>query len=130
MSADQAVDREVRRAGGSDSQDQIDDLSAAVARNRADIDALQVATRDVAELIAQLRVGEGSADEQVAHLEEALRSSRRIGAAVGILMAERGINEAAAFAILSRASQDTNLKLRLVADEIVLAGGASHLPHE
>ena len=60
MSADQAVDREVRRASGSDSQDQIDDLSAAVARNRADIDALQVATRDVAELIAQLRVGEGS----------------------------------------------------------------------
>ena len=65
--------------------------------------------------------------EHAAHLEEALRSSRRIGAAIGILMASRRVSEDVAFEMLSRASQNGNRKLRLVAEDIVHSGDAAGL---
>lgn len=46
--------------------------------------------------------------ERAVHLEEALRSSRRIGAAIGIVMANRRVSEDVAFEMLSRASQNVN----------------------
>jgi AmiR/NasT family two-component response regulator len=52
-------------------------------------------------------------------MEEALKSSRTVGAAIGILMASRGLSESEAFAILRKASQDSNRKIRELAAELV-----------
>ena len=62
------------------------------------------------------------------HLREALRSSRTIGAAIGIVMVDRNVGEDEAFAVLSRASQDTNRKLSAIAHELVEQRSSRHLP--
>lgn len=54
-----------------------------------------------------------------AQLAEALRSRDVIGQAKGILMERRGQNAEEAFAVLQRASQDLNIKLRDVAQTLV-----------
>ena len=79
-------------------------------------------------VIAALQADGILAREHVTHLEEALRSSRRIGAAIGIVMISRKVTEADAFEILSRASQQANRKLRLLADEVAATGDVSQLP--
>lgn len=77
---------------------------------RADMDRI---------LIAVLQA-EGELTQAIAaQLQQALLSSRKIGAAIGIIMANRGIDELGAFNVLSNASQKTNRKLRDVADEVV-----------
>jgi GAF domain-containing protein len=60
--------------------------------------------------------------ERVQHLEEALRSNREIGIAMGVLMAGGGLTEDEAFVELRRASQYLNLKLREVAARVVETG--------
>lgn len=60
--------------------------------------------------------------DQVANLQQALETSRRIGAAVGILMCRHTITEDEAFQRVRSVSQNTNRKVRDVADEIVLTG--------
>jgi len=55
-------------------------------------------------------------------LQEALRTSRKIGAAVGIIMVKAVVAEEGAFAILRQASQNSNRKLRDLAEELVLTG--------
>ena len=59
-------------------------------------------------------------------LEEGLASNRRIGTAVGILMCRHTITEEKAFQLLRTASQNSNRKLREIADEVVHTG---HLEH-
>jgi GAF domain-containing protein len=62
-------------------------------------------------------------DQQRAdNLEIALRSSRRIGTAIGILMASHRVDEQAAFELLRRRSQDTNRKLADIAEDVVYTG--------
>ncbi|HEX4728094.1 MAG TPA: GAF and ANTAR domain-containing protein [Jatrophihabitans sp.] len=56
------------------------------------------------------------------HLKEALQSNRRIGMAIGIMMALHRIGEQQAFDILRIASQHTHIKLRDVAEEVILTG--------
>jgi AmiR/NasT family two-component response regulator len=68
--------------------------------------------------------------EHAAHLEEALRTARLIGAAMGVVMADRKVTEADAFLILKRASQRANLKLRVLAEDVVRSGDLSGLPQE
>jgi len=137
-------------------QQQIDDLSARVTAQAADIDALRAradkanhrATRnehlaysesrrmdraearlDVDEaLIATLTADGVLSRQHAANLEEALRSARIIGAAIGIVMENRAVSEAEAFMSLSRASQDTNRKLRVIADEVVKTRHLSLVP--
>ena len=60
--------------------------------------------------------------EHALHLEEALRSSREIGIAMGVLMGRSGLTEDEAFAQLRRASQYLNLKLREVAARVAETG--------
>jgi GAF domain-containing protein len=60
--------------------------------------------------------------EHVQHLEEALRSNREIGIAMGVLMARGGLTKDEAFAELRRASQYLNRKLREVATRVVETG--------
>jgi hypothetical protein len=62
------------------------------------------------------------AREKVANLEFALISSRRIGAAVGILMARHHVTYDEGFDILRSASQIGHCKVRDLAEEVILTG--------
>jgi AmiR/NasT family two-component response regulator len=79
-------------------------------------------------MIAQMRAEGLLQEEHAMHLREALRSSRTIGAAIGIVMVDRNVSEDEAFAVLSRASQDANRKLSAIALEIMAHRSARHLP--
>jgi AmiR/NasT family two-component response regulator len=76
------------------------------------------------EALAADSVGEelAHAHNKIAHLEIALKSSRRIGMALGILMAERKIREEQAFDLLRDASQHENRKLRDIAEDVIVSG--------
>ena len=127
---------------GDDLQHQVDRIRADLSMNRVDIDALLGRAADDHrridhleeradlddELIAELRAEGMLSREQTANLVEALRSSRKIGAAMGIVMAHRRVGEDAAFEILRKASQDGNRKVRVIADEIVRTGDVANLP--
>jgi len=56
-----------------------------------------------------------------AQLEEALKSARVIGAAIGIIMQSRQVPEEVAFNALQTASSKSNRKLREIASELVAA---------
>jgi AmiR/NasT family two-component response regulator len=58
---------------------------------------------------------------EIQGLNDALRSRTRIGQAVGIIMERYKLPEQQAFAFLTRLSQQGNIKLRRVADELVAA---------
>jgi GAF domain-containing protein len=60
--------------------------------------------------------------QEVAQLERALTTSRQIGAAVGIMMAQRGLTYEEAFDQLRDASQHLNVKLRDIAAEVQWTG--------
>jgi len=60
--------------------------------------------------------------ERAENLEAALSSNRRIGTAVGVLMASRKVDSETAFELLSTVSQLLQRKLRDVADEVVATG--------
>jgi transcriptional regulator with GAF, ATPase, and Fis domain len=68
---------------------------------------------------AALAMASAAEHEHGEQLENALESSRVIGVAVGILMEQSSVNRAAAFRILSLASQRSNVKLRELAERIV-----------
>jgi hypothetical protein len=57
--------------------------------------------------------------EEIAQLRDALVSNRRIGMAMGILMRDRDVDEHEAFAALRRISQNSNRKLRDVAEDVI-----------
>lgn len=91
---------------------------------RADINDLRVDKIAAAELVDREMIAELQADGELSrqHAEEmqqALRSSRVIGAAIGMLMAGRDLDEDQAFAVLAKASKDSNRKLRHVAQLLV-----------
>ena len=56
------------------------------------------------------------------HLTYALKSRQIIGNAVGVLMERHHLEAAAAFTVLQRISQDSNTKLRDVAEQFLLTG--------
>ena len=58
---------------------------------------------------------------EIQGLNDALRSRTRIGQAVGIIMERYKLPEQQAFAFLTRLSQQGNIKLRRIADELVAA---------
>ena len=80
------------------------------------------------ELIAELQAEGLITSEHAAHLDLALKSARTIGAAVGILMTLLRVSEVEAFALLRKASNDSNRKLRVVAEEVVLTGDVPPQP--
>ncbi|HEY2297180.1 MAG TPA: ANTAR domain-containing protein [Jatrophihabitans sp.] len=63
-----------------------------------------------------------AAEAKIANLEVALRSSRVIGTAVGILVERHKISPDTAFDFLVKASQCENRKLRDVAEDLVYSG--------
>lgn len=75
-------------------------------------------------LLAQLR-----AEEKVAHLTEALGSSRTIATAVGVVMTVHKMTSEQAFDLLRRTSQDLNIKVRDLAARVADTGEApAHRP--
>jgi AmiR/NasT family two-component response regulator len=68
------------------------------------------------------------AQEQIRNLTIALTTSRRIGIAIGILMATGKLTEDQAFDQLVGLSQSTHEKLRDIADRVVLTGSVADLP--
>jgi hypothetical protein len=127
--------RDILRVNRADIDELQSQLSAAEDRATEDEDRAAAQTRrmddlearlDVdATLIAELQADGLLAHEQVAQLEQALRTSRTIGAALGIIMADRHVGEREAFDLLSRRSQGTNRKLRVLAEEVVRHGDSS-----
>jgi hypothetical protein len=63
--------------------------------------------------------------QEIHNLQEAVRTRGLIGSAVGIVMERYQLSDDRAFAFLTRLSQDNNVKLRVVAEQIV-AGSATH----
>jgi hypothetical protein len=121
-------------------QEQIDDLVRQMVTNRSDIEALedraQEAERRAArfearadasearaqidrDMIAELQRDGVVSQEHAAQLEHALRSSRVVGAAIGLIMSSRQVAEEDAFRILRSASNDSNRKVRDLAAELV-----------
>ena len=62
------------------------------------------------------------------NLEAALESNRKIGMAIGILMAEYKLTEHQAFDLLRTASQRNHVKLRELAEQVVLTGETPSWP--
>jgi len=114
----------------------VDELVAEVGRNRDSIEALQVradasdvrADKSEAlavvdrEMIAELHADGVLSPEHASQMEEALRSSRIIGAATGMIMASRMIDYDQAFGVLKAASQRSQVKLRQLASALVDTG--------
>lgn len=78
--------------------------------------AVQTVARRVSDQIARAAV------EQAENLQIALRNSRHIGAAIGILMALHKITEQQAFDLLCQASQRAHRKLRDIARTVIDTG--------
>jgi hypothetical protein len=111
-------------------QSQIDELARRLEKGDAErhsltvrADAAQVQADHDRDMIVDLQAQGVVSEQRSRDLETALRSSRTIGKAVGILMESRKLSEDAAFAVHNQASQDSNRKLREIAAEIVARSG-------
>lgn len=108
--AERRADAAERRADAADvraddTQRQVEELRADIAIDR--------------ELIAELQADGVVSREHAAQLEKALATSRTIGAAVGILMASRHVDQDQALRVLKEASSRSNTPLRQIADTLV-----------
>ncbi|HJQ42081.1 MAG TPA: ANTAR domain-containing protein [Jatrophihabitantaceae bacterium] len=66
--------------------------------------------------------------EKIRELETALITSRRIGTAVGIVMATYKVTDEAAFDLLVMASQNGHVKLREIAQQVIDTGELKWTP--
>lgn len=82
--------------------------------NRFDVD-----DQAVAQVLASHAAAALVNSRQVENLWNAIDARKRIGQAQGILMERYGLNEDQAFQVLMRYSQDNNIKLRAVAEELI-----------
>ena len=85
----------------------------------ARMDSLEAQSELDRKVIAQLQAEGLLNDEHAAHLQQALSTSRRIGAAIGMVMFTREVDEFEAFELLSTASKRSNRRLRALTEEIV-----------
>jgi AmiR/NasT family two-component response regulator len=65
------------------------------------------------------------AERQIENLEAALVNARKIGAAVGVVMATEKLTYEQAFSLLAKISQRANEKLVRVAERVLLTGSAA-----
>lgn len=102
-------------------------LNLYAARPRAFADG----SRDLAALFAthvKALMAHAASADRANNLDIALRASRQIGTAVGVLMALRKVDAETAFELLSRTSQELNRKLREVAEDVVRTGALPQRP--
>jgi hypothetical protein len=69
-------------------------------------------------------------EEQVKHLHRALDTRDVIGRAKGILQVRLGLDDQAAFELLSRTSQNANVRLVTVAERLVAHAGTTQVPEQ
>jgi AmiR/NasT family two-component response regulator len=82
-------------------------------------------SESVANLLAThgaLAVAKAAAEEKARNLERALKNSRDIGCAMGVLMASHKITRQQAFDLLRMASQHSHRKLAEIAVEVADTG--------
>jgi len=77
------------------------------------------AAEQVAGLLSSHATIAATGAREVAQLREALRTRKTIGQALGLLMARYGIDEDRAFDYLVRSSSTENVRLRVLAQELV-----------
>lgn len=94
----------------------------------ADANELVAMVRSQAERARARQRAVAQTEARVSNLEAALRSNRRIGQAIGILMAGRRITEQQAFELLRNHSQHTQRKLREVAEDVTFTGDLPPTP--
>lgn len=101
--------------------------------NQAAQGALNLYSRDVGSFTDLSVVGQLFAHQsamaldyarEIENLQQAMKTRQLIGRAVGIAMERYGLSEERAFAFLARVSQARNIKLRVVAEELVQDAGA------
>jgi AmiR/NasT family two-component response regulator len=90
-----------------------ENVYGAPAEQEADLEPYQV--MDLLELSHDLGA-------QVQQLEEAVRGQGSIGIATGLVMAQHHVEADDAFAILRRASQDSNRELGDIAEDVISSG--------
>jgi AmiR/NasT family two-component response regulator len=93
-------------------------VEATIFRSDGHADASGRAGADVARLTDNLAL----ADAELGHPRTALATNRRTGMAIGILISLCTIGEEEAFDPLRRASGHRNVKLRLVAEDVIRTG--------
>ena len=107
---------------------ELDDLLATVAVNSDRITDLESRADAIDRVLArELQQQSPASSSQVDQLEDALRSSRTIGMAIGMVMQKLGVDADAAFAVLSRVSQASNRKIRDLAAEVTASGSVDGL---
>jgi GAF domain-containing protein len=82
-------------------------------------DAFDLDDQAVAHVLARHAAVALASARKVENLWQAVDARKRIGQAQGILMERFDLNPEQAFAVLLRYSQDNNIKLRAVADQLV-----------
>lgn len=110
----------------------IDDAISAVLVFYADevnaFTAERVALGSIYAAHATIALQDAARADQAANLARALDSNRRIGMAIGVLVALYKVGEQDAFDLMRIASQRTHVKLHEVADEVILTGAAPSWP--
>jgi len=82
-------------------------------------DSESIAQATVLASFSSVAIASAGHSERADQYQQGMATNREIGAAVGILMATHGISQDDAFAMLSKASQRLNRKLRDIATSIV-----------
>jgi tetrahydromethanopterin S-methyltransferase subunit F len=111
------IDHLTSRANDSDAR--ADVHGRRITANRADIDGLEAQVALSREMIVELQADGVVSRDHTAQLEQALTSSRTIGAAIGILMASRDVDQDEALRLLRQASSRSNTPMRALAEVIV-----------
>jgi hypothetical protein len=118
--SDVRADRAEARADASEARADKAEARADQSDVRADIGDVRVNRIEAAvladrEIIAELQADGEVSREHTKQLQEALRSTRVIGAAIGMLMVSRNLTQDQAFDVLKKASQNSNQRLRDIA---------------
>jgi GAF domain-containing protein len=102
-----------------------DDLLAGLNLYSAELDAFDGADQSTAVLLAThgaLAHASARRQDKIDNLEQALVNSRRIGTAIGVLMASYRVTDEQAFDLLRIASQSKHRKLIAVAEDVIESG--------
>lgn len=102
-----------------------DDLLAGLNLYSSAAEAFDEADQTTATLLAThgaLALTAAARQDKIDNLNRALESSRRIGAAIGILMATSKVTYAQGFDLLRIASQATHRKVSAIAEDVLLTG--------
>ncbi len=105
----------------------VDAIEALATKDSLRIDDLEAHVDIDRQMILELHEAGVLRQDQVEELQTALCTSRMIGQAIGIIMTRRFVTQDEAFTLLRRASNNTNRKLREIAEDIVATGDAAAL---